>query len=47
MPLAIPYILGAFGLGAAGGVLASNGVNRIVQLAVIGGVGWYLLKGSK
>jgi len=41
---AIPWILGALGIGATGGVVASNGISRLVQLAAVAGVVFYLVK---
>jgi len=41
---AIPWLLGALGIGATGGVVVSNGVSRLVQLAVAGGVIYFLVK---
>ncbi|MDX8400900.1 MAG: hypothetical protein R8K20_11745 [Gallionellaceae bacterium] len=41
---AIPWILGALGVGATGGVIASSGITRLIQLAVVGGAILYLVK---
>jgi len=41
---AIPWLLGALGVGAVGGTLFGVKVNDLAKLALVGGVAYFLIK---
>jgi len=47
MPLAIPWLLGAAGLGAAGSLVLSDGMSKALKWAAIAGVVYVAYKGQK